>query len=364
MDFGLSSEQRQFDESLRDFLRDSLPMARLSSHAQAGAQYDAALWDGLVRLGVSGLMVPERFGGSGLGVLDAAVAAEALGHAFAPAPFVGPTVMAPLALMSAASEAEQEEFLPLIAKGVARIAVVFTDPGTRRRASCTVRSGDKLCGALDGVVDGAAATHFLVFLPDDSVALVSAEASGLTKRRSSAFDRLRSLVDVTLDSTPARIMSAGLGKADIVQRVLGAGRVVLAADSVGAAQNMLDRAVAYAKERVQFGRLIGSFQGVKYVLADCVTALEPCRALVWYAAYAQDQSLSDSWSTACHAKAHISDVVREVARLTTETHGGIGFTDLLGLHYWFKRIAFNRQVLGRADECREDAARAQGWASG
>src|SRR5277367_5526032 len=106
MEFGLSLEQRQFDDSLRDFLKDRLPMDRLRALAEPGGGYDAALWTGLTELGLHGLIVPERFGGAGLGVLDAAVAAEALGHAAAPVPFVGSVVMATLGFMNSASEAQ------------------------------------------------------------------------------------------------------------------------------------------------------------------------------------------------------------------------------------------------------------------
>ena len=98
-------------------------------------------------------------------------------------------------------------------------------------------------------------------------------------------------------------------------RVLDAGRVMLAADTLGAAQSMFDQAVAFAKERVQFGRVIGSFQGVKHTLADLVTALEPCRALVWFAAHAQDALPDEARLAALQAKAHLDDVGREVARL-------------------------------------------------
>jgi len=145
------------------------------------------------------------------------------------------------------------------------------------------------------------------------------------------------------------------------RRVLDAGRVMLAADTLGAAQHMFDAAVAFAKERVQFGRIIGSFQGLKHTLAECVTVLEPCRGMVWYAAYAQDALPDEARLTACHAKAHLGDVGRDIARLATEVHGGMGFTDLLGLHYWFKRISFNRQMLGGPERCREEAADLQGW---
>ena len=107
--------------------------------------------------------------------------------------------------------------------------------------------------------------------------------------------------------------------------------------------------------------MIGSFQGVKHQFADMVTMLEPCRAMVWYAAYAQDVLPDEARLSALQAKAHLGDVGRDIARMATEAHGGMGFTDLLGLHYWFKRISFNRQMLGGPERCREEAARLQGW---
>ena len=145
------------------------------------------------------------------------------------------------------------------------------------------------------------------------------------------------------------------------QRVLDAGRIVLAADTLGAAQHMFDQALAFVKQRTQFGRVIGSFQAVKHQFADMVTMLEPCRAMVWYAAYAQDALPGEARLTALQTKAHLGDVGRDIARMATEAHGGMGFTDLLGLHYWFKRISFNRQMLGSPEHCRDEAARLQGW---
>jgi alkylation response protein AidB-like acyl-CoA dehydrogenase len=361
MEFGLSLEQRQFDDSLRDFLKDRLPMERLRALAEPGGGYDDGLWNGVVELGLPGLLVPERFGGAGLGVLDAAVVAEALGYAAAPVPFAGPMVMAPLALVNSATEAQQDEFLPAIASGEARIAVGFSGIAGQTGAASVVLDGGRLNGGVGGVMDAGAATHFLIYLRDGTAALVEADAAGVSVALHRSLDRTRPLVDVAFNATPAVVLDAANDKLAAARRVLDAGRVVLAADTLGAAQTMLDRAVAFAKERVQFGRVIGGFQGVKYMLADCVTTLEPCRGMVWYAAHAQDAMPDEARLTACHAKAHVADVAREVARMTTETHGGMGFTDLLGLHYWFKRIGFNRQVLGGPERCREEAAELQGW---
>src|SRR3546814_14578733 len=112
----------------------------------------------------------------------------------------------------------------------------------------------------------------------------------------------------------------------------------------------------YAGQREQFGRLIGSFQAVKHMCAEMAARHEPCRSLVWYAAHAFDAVPNEASLVACHAKSHTAEVHRFVARTSTEVHGGMGFTDLLGLHYWFKRIGFDRQVLGGPEAVRAEAA--------
>ena len=201
----------------------------------------------------------------------------------------------------------------------------------------------------------------LVYLPDGNAAVVAADDPGVSLHMHRSVDRTRPVVDLTFENARAVVLDAANAQIAAAQRVLDAGRIVLAADTLGAAQHMFDRALAFVKQRVQFGRIIGSFQAVKYKFADMVTMLEPCRAMVWYAAYAQDALPDEARLTALHAKAHLGDVGRDIARMATEAHGGMGFTDLLGLHYWFKRISFNRQMLGGPERCREEAARLQGW---
>jgi alkylation response protein AidB-like acyl-CoA dehydrogenase len=161
---------------------------------------------------------------------------------------------------------------------------------------------------------------------------------------------------VIFAETPAEPLSSNLA----LERLRDAAWVILAAETLGAAQAMLDKAVAYAKERRQFGRVIGSYQAVKHLCAEMAAELEPARALVWYAAYAFDHEPEEASLMAAHAKAHLSEIGRFIARTSTEVHGGIGMTDLLGLHYWFKRIGQNRQLLGGPEKVREIAARVQG----
>ena len=111
---------------------------------------------------------------------------------------------------------------------------------------------------------------------------------------------------------------------------------------------------------MQFGRPIGSFQAVKHMCAEMAAQLEPCRAMMWYAAHAFDARPEEARLTICHTKSHLSEVGKFIARTSTEVHGGIGFTDELGLHYWFKRIGANRQLLGGPTQLREEAAMRQG----
>ena len=138
------------------------------------------------------------------------------------------------------------------------------------------------------------------------------------------------------------------------------GRLALAADTLGAAQNMLDQAVEYAKQREQFNRPIASFQAVKHMCAEMAAQLEPCSSMVWFAGHALAELPDEARVTACHAKAHLAEVGQFIAKTATEVHGGMGFTDLVGLHYWFKRIGANRQWLGAPEFVRAEAAVLQG----
>lgn len=362
MRFGLTGEQELFGRSLRDFLGERLTPDALRALAEGGAGFDADLWRGLGELGLHGLLVPEEHGGAGLGMLDAALAAEALGYHAAPAPFAAALVMAVQAFRTAGDAGQQRAWLPRIAAGEARIGVGFAGiAGQAGRAALRLEGG-RLSGALDGLLDAGGATHFLIHLQDGRAALLEAGAPGVAATLRRSVDRTRALADLDLaGAAPVALLDSSNDPPTAARRVRDAGRVMLAADTLGAAQNMLDRAVAYAKERVQFGRVIGSFQGVKHACADMATVLEPCRAMVWYAAHAQDAAPDEAASAANHAKAHLAEVGREVARLATEVHGGMGFTDLLGLHHQFKRITFDRQALGGPERCRHDAAVAQGW---
>jgi len=360
MHFGPSETQRLFERILRDFLGHRLPMEEVHRLARRGSGFDEPLWRGLVELGLAGVLVPERHGGAGLGMFEAALAAEALGYFAAPVPFAGAAVMAPLAFLRLGSDAAQAAWLPRIAAGTARFSVVFERHAGGTGDSVVDRRDGRLSGCLHGGLDVGGSTHVLAVLRDGALAVLPTDGSGVRVSGRPSLDRTRPVGLVELTDAPAELLAAGDGHA---VSLLDAGRTALAADTLGAAQRMLDLAVAYAQVREQFGRAIGSFQAVKHMCAEMAAMLEPCRALVWYAAYAHDALPDEARLAACHAKAHLGEVGREVSRMGTEVHGGMGFTDELGLHHWFKRISANRQLLGGPERCRQEAAALQGWST-
>lgn len=361
MDFSLTEEQRMLQESVSRLLETECPLDKVRELAESGGNHLPEVQQKMAESGMVGIVIPEHLGGVGLGLLEACLVAESLGAAAAPTPFVASSVMAPIALLSAGSDEQMEKWLPRIASGATAFGVGVTEQIGNREGSGIIVSDKGLHGAAMFVLDGMSADMFIVADDNGCLHLFDAHADGVSRQKLKTIDRTRSVAEVTLSDVAAEILPGSASSREPLLKTIDAGRLILAADSLGAAQIMIDKSVAYAKERKQFNRVIGSFQAVKHMCAEMVAELEPCRSLIWYAAHAFAALPDDARAMACHAKAHLSEVGQFVARTATEVHGGMGFTDLLGLHYWFKRIGFNRQLLGAPELVREEAAKAQGW---
>jgi alkylation response protein AidB-like acyl-CoA dehydrogenase len=355
MRFGLSEEQEAFRDQLQRLLADCAPLARVREVAADGTGFDERLWTGLAEIGAMGVVVPEEFGGLGLGGFEAGLVIEELGRVVAPAPYMSAAFVAPIVLAESTSNSLKGEWLPRIAVGEARIGLALAESvGARAGAGVTAQNG-RLSGKALAVQDAGMADAFIVATGRDSLWMVDSGAAGLSRTPMTSIDRTRALAELKFDEVEAEPIS---GDAALVQRAVDLVRTGLASDTIGACDAMVLQAVEYSKVREQFDRVIGSFQGVKHSLADMVTALEPARALAWYAAHAQTAMPDEAHRVACHAKAHTGEVGRMIARFTTEVFGGMGFTDDLGLHYWFKRIGVDRQLLGSPEQVRAEAAKA------
>ena len=230
--------------------------------------------------------------------------------------------------------------------------------GSRNDAGLTFADG-ALKGRAMFVMDAQVATHFLLADNLGQMFIVDAKDSGIQIITLTTVDKTRQYAEIICQDVPADLLELSSLSTDPISKSIDAGRIMLAADTLGASQAMIDQAVDYAKERKQFGRAIGSFQAVKHMCAEMVADLEPCYALIWHAAHCHNYSPDESRLMACHSKAHTSEMGKGIAKKATEVHGGMGFTDLLGLHYWFKRIGVNRQILGSPELVREEAAKIQ-----
>jgi alkylation response protein AidB-like acyl-CoA dehydrogenase len=359
VDFGLSDDQRLLEETVRAFLADRAPIARVRELREAPCPNDPDLWRGLAELGVAGILVPETEGGSGLGLLDAAIVAQALGHAATPTPFLASGVMAPLALGALDDDAARG-WLAALASGERVFGVAVTERfAVREGAGVRVREG-RLRGKALMALDACSADLVLVALEGGGLAVVRGDAPGLARTRLPTVDATRCTAELVLDGVLPEALRED-AEAPLA-RMLDAGRIALAADTLGACEAMLARAVEYAGQRRQFGRVIGSFQAVKHMCAEMVAEVEPARSLLWYAAHAFDARPEEAPRLACHVLAHVAEIAREIASVATQVHGGIGWTDEQNLHFWFKRIANARHLLGGPEMLRDRAARLQGIA--
>ncbi|MFQ5697257.1 MAG: acyl-CoA dehydrogenase family protein [Myxococcota bacterium] len=362
MDFGLSEEQRLLQETLHRFIEERAPISWVRAWMRGEAEGDRELWQGLSELAGVGALIPDAYGGAGLGLLDAALVAQALGHGAVPAPFLAAAVMAPTAFLSAGTPGQRENWLPRIARGDVRLGVAIGHViAPRADEGVTLRQG-RLHGRSLFALDAASADAFLVALERGGLQVVERSSAGLQLEPLATIDRTRTTAELIFeDVAPLEALGGARGGPTAVTRMLDAGRIALAADTLGACDRMLAMAVDYAQERQQFGRVIGSFQAVKHLCAEMVAELEPARSLLWYAAHAFDHVPEESRLMATLAKAHLSEVGTRIAKTSTEVHGGIGFTDEHDLHLWFKRIGLNRQLLGSPQRLRRTAARLQGW---
>ena len=359
MYFGLSEEQKSLEENINRFLADNAPLDTIKAVANGEESKAKSVHQGILDLGLSGLVIPEEYGGLELNMLFATVVAAALGSGTAPVPYTGSYVMAPLAINLAGSDGQKNQWLPKIAGGECVIGVGLSEyVGAREDAGIEFSNG-KLSGRSLFLIDGKNADAYLLANKSGELFLVEASSPGIETIELTTVDKTRSYSEVIFKNASIDVLENSITDIEPTKKSIDAGRIILAADSLRASEALIRKAVAYSKERKQFGRAIGSFQAVKHMCAEMASDLEPCYSLVWHAAHCFDNIPDESRLMACHAKSHVSEVSKVISKKATEVHGGMGFTDLMGIHYWFKRIGVNRQNLGSPETIREEAAKIQ-----
>jgi len=328
VDFDFSEDQYALRDAARDFFSGESPPSFVRSMWDSDTGRSPALWRKMAETGFVGLTVPEEYGGLGLGDVDLVLLLEEAGYAALPAPLLETTAIGVPLLVEAGSEALQKEWLPRVAAGEAVLTVALH--GTRL------------------VTDAHIADLLLLQTPDGAVHAVGKDRFSATWQPS--LDGARRVFSVEAETGDDTRLPGG---ADAASRAWDRGVAGTAALLNGLAQRMLDLSVDYSKQRVQFGRPVGSFQAVKHLLAEVLLVVETSKAAAWYAAYAIARDLADRTEAAAIAKAYASDAEAKANTEALQVHGGIGFTWEHDLHLYLKRGVALERAYGTARQHRE-----------
>jgi alkylation response protein AidB-like acyl-CoA dehydrogenase len=366
--FAFTDEQEQFRSAVRRFLNDKSPTTEVRRLMATTEGYDPATWRQLSgELGLPGIHIPERYGGSGFGMVELCIVMEEFGRALICAPYFSTAVLAANAIMNAGSEAQKSSLLRDIASGARLATLAVTelngewDPREIELVAKPDADGYLLEGTKSYVVDGHLADLLIVAarLPSTSglegLALftLAADASGVEQRLLNSMDPTRKIARLDFHDARAELLGTVDGGAEQLIRTLDQAAIALANEMVGGAQKLFDSALDYAKLRVQFGRTIGSFQAIKHKLADLLLDLELAKSAAYYAAQAATVEDPEWPPLASLAKAAASETYLHTAVECIQIHGGIGFTWDNDTHLWFKRAKSSEVFLGQPSYHRE-----------
>jgi alkylation response protein AidB-like acyl-CoA dehydrogenase len=356
MNFGFSEEQDELRRLVRRFLEEKSPEGEVRRLIATPEGYDEAVWRQMAdQLGLQALIIPEADGGAGFGYVELAVVLEEMGAALLCAPFFSTVALATNALLNAGDELARKRWLPAIASGdtIATLALIGDDGKWDLDSVTTTATERGGAWTLDGhksfVLDGHTASLILVAARTDaglSLFSVDADADGLTRTPLATMDQTRKQARLEFTSTPATLVGADGDAATGLERTLQLACVALAAEQVGGAQRVLDNAVDYAKNRMQFGRPIGSFQAIKHKCADMLLEVESAKSAAYYGAWAATSDDAELPLAASLAKSYCSEAYFHCAGENIQIHGGIGFTWEHHAHLYFKRAKSSELLLG------------------
>jgi len=370
MNFSLTEEQEMLKKMARDFVNDKFPKAKIREIEKEEAGYSPELWKEMAGLGWMGLILPEKYGGGGMSFLDMTMLLEEMGRGTVPGPFFSSAILGGSTIMAAGTDEQKQKYLPKLCSGDEIFTLALTEADGRYEAASikTKAVADK---------DGFAISGAKLFVPDANIAnfiivaartekgislfVVDAKAPGVKVNllKTIGGDRL---CEVIFDKVKVA-KSDMLGKADagwdVISAVLERATVAKCCDMVGALQQALDLTVAYAKDRKQFGKPIGTFQVIQHYCANMVTDVDGARLATYEAAWRLSEGMPCRKEAAV-AKAWTGDASKRVMALAHQIHGAIGVTIDHDLQFCTRRLKAAEPTFGDAELYREVVAQEMG----
>jgi len=368
--YALSDEQAMLRDTARRFLEERAPMPVVRALMETERGFDDALWGEVSRQGWPAMAIPEDYGGAGFSFLEQAIVMEEMGRALFPSPYLSSIVLGADLVLAAGTEDQKADILPGVAAGDRRIAVAHVEPAGRWgpsgiRATARRHGSDLILnGTKSFVIDGHTAHLLLVAVRTDldatgrdgiSIVAVPADTPGVGRRLLETIDMTRKQAEIVLDDVrvPAGAVLGEPGAGwEHLEGALRRAVVALAYEQVGGAQRCLDMAVEYAKNRIQFGRPIGSFQAVKHKCADMLLRVESARSAAYHAGRAVAAGSAELAIVAPLVKSYCSEAYFSCAAENIQVHGGIGFTWEHDAHLHFRRAKTDELLFGTPAEHR------------
>jgi alkylation response protein AidB-like acyl-CoA dehydrogenase len=363
VNFVFSGEQDELRKSVRRFLVDKSPEIEVRRLMDTVDGYEPAVWRQLTeQMGLAGLAIPEKFGGSGFSYVELIVVFEEMGRALLCAPYFSTVALAANLLLASGDESAKADYLPALASGEKIATVALAEAAGRwdeagvTMAATRSDNGWLLDGEKRFVTDGHVADVVLVAARTNagvSVFAVEKGATGFAATPLATLDQTRKQAKLSFANTPARLIGSDGEGWTALAKMLDLAAVALAAEQVGGAQQVLDVTVQYAKDREQFGQPIGSFQAIKHKCADMLLEVESARSAAYYAGWVAADDDDELPVVASLAKSYCSEAYFHAAAESIQIHGGIGFTWEHPAHLYFKRAKSSELLFGDASYHRE-----------
>ena len=362
MYLALSDEQKMLAQTVRQFVEKELPSAKVRQIMATESAYDEQLWQKMAEQGWMSLTVPVEYGGLAESWLTVAVLFEELGRGMVPGPFLATVGLAAPLLAKAGSAEQKARWLPAIAEGKCRASVAYLEPVASYELDSITTTASAVSGqyTLNGTKLFALDAHvsdFIIVAAREGgklgLFLVEKGTGGLEVEILEGMDLSRRLTRITLNNTPVEKIDADSDARQMLEQAVDCASFALSAEGVGGMQWILDTAVAYARSREQYGRIIGSFQAVAHPLVDRALDLTSARSAVYNAAYALDHQPDEIAPAVSMAKAHVSDSYRQAGYTGVQTLGGIGFTWEHDMQLYFRRASGTWSLFGDPNWHRE-----------
>ena len=372
----LNEEQNMLKDAAKDFCSNSTPITQLRKLRDDKDEngFDKATWQQMVELGWAGITIPEEFGGLGFGFMGMGVVLEECGRTLTASPLYSTAVLGASAIIHGGSDEQKGDLLPQVAGGEMLLALAVEETphhNPYRAETKAEKSGNGyiVTGDKKFVLDGHVADKLVVVARTSgnsgdrdgiTLILVDGSADGVTATRTIMADS-RNAANISFNGAAGEIIGEEGKGADVLDKVLDTGRILLSAEMLGGIQECFERTIEYLKTREQFGVPIGSFQALKHRAAEMFCEIELSKSVVLEALSALDEGSEEVAELASLAKARLNDTYNLVSSEGVQMHGGIGMTDEYEIGFFMKRSRICEHTFGNSAFHRDRYGVLQGY---